>query len=272
MADVHNQITLGEAASRFLASLPIEERVASQPVILRFVHWYGRERSLASLAAPEVARYAEQMSRSEIGYDKKLGLVRAFLGYIRKKGWLQNNLVGHLKAKRGAKSGSSLVSRRGRRESIPKTQSEYDKMKKEMVGLKSRRLKAIEDMRLAAADKDFRENAPLDAAREQRALIEGKIKELEAVIKSVVVIDKTNENKGAGSRVGVGDSVILRDLASGQELRYTIVSPRDVDPSRGRISSASPLGKAILGKGVGEVIEITAPAAKLGYKIEGIGR
>ena len=65
---------------------------------------------------------------------------------------------------------------------------------------------------------------------------------------------------------------ILRDLASGEELHYIMVNSKEVDPTRGKISSASPIGKAVIGRGQGEVIEVIVPAGKLRYQIEQIGR
>ena len=82
----------------------------------------------------------------------------------------------------------------------------------------------------------------------------------------------TEEGVEVSSRIGIGSSVVLCDLNSGQELKYTLVGPRDVDAARGRISSASPIGKAILDKSSGQVIEIAVPAGKMRYRIEKIGR
>jgi len=127
----------------------------------------------------------------------------------------------------------------------------------------------VADIKRAAADKDFRENAPLDAAREQLSYLEGRLKELEAVLKAAVITEAGVE---ASARVGIGSSVVLRDLDSGQELTYTLVGPRDVDAARGRISSASPIGRAILDKSSGQVIEIAVPAGKMRYRIERTGR
>ena len=123
-------------------------------------------------------------------------------------------------------------------------------------------------MRRAAADKDFRENAPLEAAREQYGHLEGQIRELEEALKSAIVI---GEKQRVALKVSVGDSVILRNLTSGEELHYTIVNSKEVDPTRGKISSASPIGKAIIGRGQGELVEVTAPAGKLRYQIEQVG-
>ncbi len=260
-------LSLGEAASRFLASLSPGEGEVSQQEVYRFVRWYGWERPLAELTAPEVANFAERLSLSDTDYIKKLELIRAFLVYTRKEGWSKSNLAPYLKARKG-KTRLPSLSGRSLPQTISLTQQGYTELKAELDALKSKRPQAIDEIRRAAADKDFRENAPLEAAREQRGYLEGRIKELEEALKSAIVIDGKQK---VTLKASIGDSIILRDLASGEELRYTIVSPREVDPPRGKISSASPLGKAIIGRGQGEVVEIAAPAGKLRYQIEQIG-
>jgi len=260
--------SLGEAASRFLAGLAAEEREASQQEIYRFIRWYGRERPFAGLTAPEVANYAEQLSSSDTDYIGKLELIRAFMVYARKERWISGNLATHLKAKKG-KPKLRSSSKRGLPQTISLTQQGYAELEVELDALKSRRLQAIDEVRRARADKDFRENAPLDAAREEKGHLEGRIRKLEETLKSATIID---EKQKAGLKVSVGDSVILIDPSSGEELRYTVVSPREVDPVRGRISSHSPIGKAIIGCAQGATVEITAPLGKLCYQVKQIER
>ena len=257
---------LGEAAGSFLTDLPAEEGEKSQQAVYGFVRWYGGKRSLSLLTAHEVENYAARLSSSQANYLTNVEQVRAFLAYARKRGWSKTNLAAHLKTR---KSKSNLPSPARRRQSsaTPLTQQGYAKLEAEIAGLKNRRLEVIEEMRLAAEDKDFRENAPLDAAREERGHLEGRMMELEAALKSATIIDET---KKTGLKVSVGDSVILIDPASGEELRYTVVSPREVDPVRGRISSHSPIGKAVIGCVQGETVEITAPLGKLCYQIKQI--
>ena len=257
--------SLGEAASRFLASLSPEERGASQQEVYRFIRWYGGERPFAGLTAPEVANYAEQLSLSDTDYLRKLELIRAFLVYAKKEGWSKSNLAAHLKGKKG-KTRFQPSSRQALPQTISLTQQGYAELEAELAVLKGKRAQAINEMRRAAADKDFRENAPLEAAREQCGHLEGRIGELEETLKSAVVIDKQEVT----NKASIGNSVILRDLASGEELRYILVSPREVDPTKGKISVASPIGKAIIGHGQGEVIEVTAPAGKVRYRVEQI--
>jgi transcription elongation factor GreA len=271
MENTKKQPTIGEVASLFLAGLDNTTRKTSQPVIMRFVAWYGREKPLVKMTAPEVASYAEQMSRAEVDYSGKLALVRAFIRFTHNKGWLKNNMAIHLKA---TKKKSLPARRRPKAQPLAETKQGLEEMNQELAKLKEKRLKTIGDIRIAAADKDFRENAPFHAAREQLSLIEGRIRELEAKLKLVVVIEENNigEVNRKEIRIGVGDSVLLHDITSGQKLSYVIVSPREVNPSKGKISSASPVGKTIIGCSIGEEVEITTPAAKLRYRIEQIDR
>ena len=262
-----DSLGLGEAATRFLASLSPEARGASQQEVYRFVRWYGWERPLGGLTAPEVANYAERLSLSDTNYMKKLELIRAFLVYAKKEGWSKANLATQLKAKKG-KSLFRSSSRRGLPQTVSLTQQGYAELKTELDTLKNKRVEAIDEMRRAAADKDFRENAPLEAAREQHGQIEGRIGELEEALKSATIIDREQK---ATLKVGIGASVTLLDLASGEELHYTIVSPREVDPTQGKISNVSPIGRALIGQCQGKVVEVIAPAGKLRYQVKQVG-
>ncbi len=254
--------SLGEAATSFLATLPPKEGEAGQQAIYQFVRWYGWEHPFAELTPREVADYAAQLSSLHTSYLKNVEMVRAFLSYARKQGWNKVNLAAQLKPR---KAKPTLPSSSKRDTSLTSlTQQGYDELKAELAQLKSRREKVIEDIRQAAADKDFRENAPLDAAKEERGHLEGRIMELEATLKSSTIID---EKQKTAPSVSVGSTIVLRDEASGEELHYTIVSPREVDPTRGKISSNSPIGKAVIGHSVGDIVEITAPAGKLRYRL-----
>ncbi len=260
--------SLGDAAALYLAKLPEKNRDASQPEVYKFARWYGSESSFSRLAAPVVANYAEQLSTSDTDYTRKLELVRAFLAYAKKAGWSQTNLGTHLKTRKG-KTGPQVAPGRIVREAAILTRERYDELTAELENLKQRSQELVVDIQSAAADKDFRENAPLAAAREERGHVEGRVKELEETLKAATIID---EKKEPTHKSGVGDNIVLSDPASGQELRYMIVDPREVDPFKGKISIASPLGKALLGRKEGDVVEINAPAGKLRYQIKHIER
>jgi len=258
-------INLKEAASRFLGVLPAGDLVVGQRAINQFVRWFGRERRMDGLTASEIANYAQRISSSDTDYQRKLDIIKAFLWSARKEGWTGKNLSVHLRIKKTKTAGSS-----GRKkETIEITREGYDAIKSELASLKKQRPQVVEQIRRAAEDKDFRENAPLDAAKERLSYMEGRRIELEEALKSAQIID---ENATVLHTVGAGDCVLLVDLSSGEELRYTIVSPREVNPAKGKISNASPIGKAVIGKESGDTIEIEAPAGKLCYRIEKVER
>lgn len=259
---------LNEAATQYLAKLSAKERDSKQPEIYKFAKWCGWECPFTKLTGPTVAGYADQLSVSDIDYTRKLVLLRAFLAYAKKAGWSQTNLGIHLKTKKG-KTGPVKATSRNMPEAITLTQQKYDELTKELENLKGKSQKLMKDIQTAAADKDFRENAPLHAAREERGHVEGQIKELEQTLKAATIID---ENKAISLKSVVGDSLIVCDLASGEECRYMIVDPREVNASKGKISIASPLGKALLGKQGGQEVEITAPVGRLRYRIIRIER
>ncbi len=268
MSSVSQNLSLGEAVSHFLADLPPGEKESSQQEVYKFVRWFGAERPLAGLTAAEVANYAEGLSLSDTDYLRKLELTRTFLVYAKKKGWSKTNLAIHLKARKG-KGRLRAIPRQGSSEAVFLSQQGYTELEAELATLYGKRAEAIDEIRRAAADKDFHENAPLEAAREQRSHLEGRILELEETLKLAVIID---EKQKATLKIDIGDSVIVRDLDSGEELHYTLVSVREVDPAKGKISSASPIGKAIIGRAQGEMVEIVVPAGKLRYQIKQVER
>ncbi len=259
-------LSLGEAAGRFMAKLSPEERGTSQQEVYRFIRWFGWEGPLSGLTVPGVANYAEQLSLSDIDYAKKLDLIRAFLAYAKKEGWCKNNLATHLKAKK-PKTGLSASARRSLPNTVTLTRQGHAEMEAELAVLKKRSHELIDEIRKAAADKDFRENAPLAAAREERGYVEGRVLELEKTLKAATILD---EGQRDIMKAGIGSNVVLCDLASGEELCCMIVDPKEVDPTRGKISCVSPIGKAIVGRGEGEVVEVAVPAGKLRYQIKRI--
>ena len=260
--------TLGEAAAQYLDKLSSKEKDSNQVDVYKFAKWCGWDSPFSKLAGPQVESYAEQLSPSDTDYLKKMGMVRAFLAYAKKVGWSTTNLGIHLKAKKG-KNIPAPTRQVKQKEAVALTQQKYDELKAELETLEVKSQKLMKDIQTAAADKDFRENAPLHAAREERGHVEGRIKELKDTLKAATIIE---EKKEPAVKSGVGDSIVLIDLSNNEECCYRIVDPREVNVSKGKISLASPLGKALLGKQDGMEIEIVAPVGKLRYKIVRIQR
>ena len=118
------------------------------------------------------------------------------------------------------------------------------------------------EMETQPAPSDLR-TAPLDAAKDHQGMVEARIRQLETILKSAVVTTK----KGDSAKVMLGSIVTLQDLSSNEELRYTLVNPSEASPSKGKLSIASPTGKALLSRRQGETIAVAAPAGTLRYRI-----
>lgn len=111
---------------------------------------------------------------------------------------------------------------------------------------------------------DLKENAEYHAAREELSLLETKIQQLQDRISRARII---KEEELPNDKVYILKTVILKDLKFDDTLEYTLVSPAEANFEENKISSASPIGKALLGKGVGDQVEVQAPAGVLKYEI-----
>jgi len=250
----------------FLASLSQEDRQDGQQELNKFVRWYGSQRRMGELSGHSLANYAESVVAASASADKRLEPLRAFLAYAKKMGLTQANMGVHLRVKKG--SSTKEPSRPTRHHPVKPhylTTEGYAQLSAELEALKAERPRIAEDLRRAMADKDFRENAPLDAARDHQGRVEARIRELEAILKTAVVIPEERRN---GGEIAVGSTVLLRDLQSQQQLRYTLVGSREANLREGKISVESPTGRVLLGRTDGDVVEVVAPAGTLRYRIE----
>jgi len=257
-------INIGEAAESYLQGRTLD--TSEQAEVRRFERWLGRDRSLSGLKPVDIEQYSGRFSASDPDGSRKIEAVKKFLSFLKDQGWSQTNLGLHLRIKRGRLKASG-VTRAVRPEFAVLTRQGYDDVTKELAELRAERPQVLEEIRRAAADKDFRENAPLHAAREQLGHIDGRIQELAAMLKSASII---GEAGASGDRVGVGDTVQLIEVVSGRTWEYTIVGPKEANPAQGRVSHVSPIGKAVLGKAQGDEAEVDTPGGGRVYRICGI--
>ena len=150
-------------------------------------------------------------------------------------------------------------------ERVPITQTGYETLKKELGHLKTverpQNIRAIEEAR---AHGDLSENAEFHAAKERQAFIESRINELEYKLGNAEIIDTKNLPK---DRVVFGCEVILENIETGENVEYQLVGPDESNIEEGRISVQSPLGLAIIGKGIGDEIKLRAPGGQRIYEL-----
>lgn len=130
----------------------------------------------------------------------------------------------------------------------------------ELETLKGRRGEIADRIAEARDYGDLSENADYDTAREDQALVETRIAEIEDILAKAEII-----KVGKGSRIAVGSTVELK--SGGKTVTYTLVGPVEADPLEGKISNESPIGEALMGKKVGESATITTPRGEVVYEI-----
>ena len=151
-------------------------------------------------------------------------------------------------------------------EEILLTQEGYDKIVKELDYLKAvRRNEVSEHLKEAKSYGDLSENAEYDAAKDEQAELEDRIAKLETMMrKGKIVADE----ELTGDHINLGLSAKIKDMKSGMEFVFTIVGITEADPFENRISNVSPVGKALIGKTVGEIVEIPLPDGNVvNYKV-----
>ncbi len=144
------------------------------------------------------------------------------------------------------------------------------RLEDELEELKTVKRKDIsEKIKVALSFGDLSENSEYDEAKNEQAIIESRIATIEAMLKNVKLLD---EDEISTETVNVGSKIVVKDLEYGDELTYYIVGSTEADPEKGRISDESPIGKALLGHKVGDVVDIEVPAGAVKLEVLSIGK
>lgn len=148
---------------------------------------------------------------------------------------------------------------------VPITKDGYEKLRNELERLKKiERPKIIKEIAEARAHGDLSENAEYHAAKERQSFIEGKIKDVESKLAHATIIDTRNLST---DKIVFGATVLLQDTTSEEKKRYTLVGQDESNLKENKISVHSPVGKALIGRKVGDLVEITTPATKFEYEV-----
>jgi transcription elongation factor GreA len=139
------------------------------------------------------------------------------------------------------------------------------KLEKELEQLRGpKRMEIKERIKVALSFGDISENSEYDEAKNEQAYVEGRIAQLETMLKNARVID---EEDVSTEKVTIGSKVKLLDMEFDEEITYSIVGSTEADPSQFKISNESPVGSALMQKKVGDVVEVAVPDGVLKFKI-----
>ena len=144
------------------------------------------------------------------------------------------------------------------------TREGLEKLEAELDNLKNvKRIEVAQRIKVAIGFGDLSENSEYEDAKNEQAMVEGQIVELENKIRNARVI----ETQANSNTVNIGSTVRLLHIARNMEMEYTIVGPTESDPAKRRISNESPVGEAIIGHKKGDIVKVAAPKGALEYKI-----
>lgn len=145
------------------------------------------------------------------------------------------------------------------------TEEGLQKLKDELDYLiTEKRKEVVERIKTARSFGDLSENSEYDAAKDEQAFVEGRIVQLEKMIRNAQIIDSS---KDTGDTVSIGKTVVIQEQPDGEHEEYTIVGSTESDPLQGKISNDSPMAQSLLGKRVGDEVQVHTPVGDITMKI-----
>ena len=260
------ELPLNEAYGQYVIGLKEKQRQGISQNLNRFVQWCGRSRPISALTPQDIASYCEWLGLSGGDVAKKLEPVKAFLSHLKKKNMVKISLAPHARVPKSKTRSRNSAIQDSTTEAPQLTKAGFQQLSTELAARKEERTRIIGDIGRAMADKDFRENAPLDAAKERQGLIESKIRDLEHTLSNAVIAGSASAKKF--QRVAIGKKVTLKNPGDGRKFSYLVVHPREANPGEGKLSSESPVGKALMNKRAGEEVQVNVPKGSIQYLIE----
>lgn len=145
------------------------------------------------------------------------------------------------------------------------TEEGRKKLEEELEYLKTeRRQEVVERIKIARSFGDLSENSEYDAAKDEQAFVEGRVSQVEQMLKNAAIIEEDTSNN---SVVSLGKSVRFKELPNGDEESYTIVGSAESDPLEGKISNDSPMAQSLLGRQIGEQVTVSTPGGDIEVEI-----
>lgn len=266
---------IGQVRDEFLRSDAGKGISAEDAARLRkFVTWCGISTAIEAVQPFKIEEFLAQQLNTSIPPRAYTPVLKAFFGYAHKQGRVGANPMTVVRLPRG--SGTAKKTPPPVEDAPPRASTRDDEdvlyVSRDRLGLMQadlERMRTDERHRIsqmlheAIKDGDLSENAAYDDAKMQQGLLEARIREMEAKLRNVELI----EDQVVGGSVGVGSRVTLEDLESGEKIDYFVVGPEEASPRDAKISHRSPVGKAIIGKVPGDEVDVVTPGGAARYRI-----
>jgi transcription elongation factor GreA len=260
--------SLQEAFTEYLASLKPEQRNAEAGFVSALVNSFGGQTRVDWLSGSRVESYAETAIRpNDPAASDRVAALKRWFQFLKKRGYAAENLGIHVRLKRTQAGRSSAAASRTRAEAEPVVMTPEGKRKieEELEELRRQERGLIQAIATAREDKDFRENAPLDAAREALGHNHGRRRELEDALKRAVV-----QTTSDGDRAGLGSIVQVTQVNTSAQRTFRLVNAREANAREQLISVDSPVGKQLIGRRPGEEVVVDTPSGPIQFRIDAV--
>lgn len=263
----NSAVTLGEALQEYLDSLKPETRVRVGGFVSKYVDFAGHDVMISSLTGSHVEHYREsQIHPTDPQAPERVAALKDWFQFLKKRNYTTANLGIYVRVKKSqGRSNSTGAQARTEDQSIEMTAEGIEALRRELEELQAKHPEIIKAIQEAREDKDFRENSPLEAAREELAFNEQRRRDIEAALKRAVIAD------GSGSDVtAVGSLVTVTRVDTEHQATWKLVGPREANAKEQKISVESPVGKALLGRRTGETVAVEAPSGVLEFRVDDV--
>ncbi|MBI5949391.1 MAG: transcription elongation factor GreA [Chloroflexi bacterium] len=259
-------VTLHAALDDYMKSLKPDQRFgAATSYVERYVDRVGRDFMVSTLSGSRVEGYAEQWIKpTDPAAGEQVQALKAWFAFLKKKNYTVQNFGIHIRVRKvaGRTTGSEV---RLEEAPVEMTAEGLDALRRELDELNTRKPELVFAITTAREDKDFRENAPLDAAREALAFHEQRVKQIETALKRAVVVETSVDDKAV-----VGSMVTVERMDTGIVATYKLVSANEANAAEKKISVESPVGKQLLGKRAGDEVQVAAPSGAIEYRVKAV--
>lgn len=267
-----SSVTLAEALTEYINSLKPEIRITHASFVRKYVEHAGEQTYVASLTSARIESYADaQIKASDPSAGDRVAALKQWFLFLKKRSYTAQNYGVHIRVRklpgRAASGSSRTITDEDNR--IEMTREGHEALTAELAGLKARTSDLVAAVAQAREDKDFRENAPLEAAREALAFNEQRVKAIEATLKRAAIV---KEAPAADDRSSVGSVVTVTRLDTGKQETYRLVGAREANPAEKKISVESPVGKVLFGRRTGDDVSVTVPSGVIHYRIDAVAR
>lgn len=264
--DSNVDLQLTSALAEYIQTVSEDDKKHAQVELAKFSRWVGLDRLVSTLAPPEIGEYSDIVSArgTAPGATERLAAVKLFLAYLKKNGFIETGLAQHLRVRKGRTSTANKMTAEVK--VVQLTKQGHSELVKRLESYRGERQGLAEEIYRAAQDKDVRENAPLEAAREAQGLLMAKIAEAESTLQVAVIIDESGQ-RSSNQIIRLGSHITIQDAATGKSMACQIVEANEANPLNSKISNVSPVGAAVIGKGVGDEVTVSTPRGEQTYVV-----